>query len=327
MRRARPMRRATGWRTRAARRRGTALAFAVVASLSGARPGAAQSPVRLVVLDTAALQAVRLTESSGAAMSAITPGVVWTHNDSGDGPYLYATDSAGRDLGRRRVEGAHATDWEDLAAGPCVIVPGRCLYVGDIGDNRRRRRHVVVYRLREPPPPRAPSDTLGTAPLLDSIGLRYPGRPHNAEALAVTGDGTLFLITKDVRGPPRLFRGDVRNAGAREELAALGALAMAGSALTGRLATGAAVSPGDSLLVVRTYVSVHFFRLHGGSVPTPTGPPAGITIPFVEPQGEGITFDGPERLVLTSERDDAARGMIVRLRILTSPSPAAPTTH
>ena len=36
----------------------------------------------------------RITESSGLAASRQHPGIYWTHNDSDDGPYLYAVDSA-----------------------------------------------------------------------------------------------------------------------------------------------------------------------------------------------------------------------------------------
>ena len=45
----------------------------------------------------------RVTESSGVVVSRIHPGVLWTHNDSGDGPYLYATDLQGDDHGAIRV--------------------------------------------------------------------------------------------------------------------------------------------------------------------------------------------------------------------------------
>jgi hypothetical protein len=69
-------------------------------------PVAAQRLPRLDLLDTAVLRAPRLIESSGAAPSHSFPGVIWTHNDSGDDARLYATDSAGDDLGSVLVAGA-----------------------------------------------------------------------------------------------------------------------------------------------------------------------------------------------------------------------------
>src|SRR3989449_7418934 len=56
----------------------------------------------------ATFQSPRLVESSGVAVSHAYPGVLWTHNDSGDGPYLYATDLRGTDRGALLVPGA---DW------------------------------------------------------------------------------------------------------------------------------------------------------------------------------------------------------------------------
>ena len=41
-----------------------------------------------------------LRESSGLAVSRTQPGVLWSHNDSGDGPNLYAIDMSGRLLAR-----------------------------------------------------------------------------------------------------------------------------------------------------------------------------------------------------------------------------------
>jgi hypothetical protein len=287
----------------------------------------AQTPVRVETIDTAILAAPRLVESSGVTMSVLVPGVYWSHNDSGDGPFLYAIDSAGRDLGAVRVAGAGAVDWEDLTAGPCVVVPGRCLYAADIGDNGRRRAHVVVYRLREPTPPRGPADTARTVPLLDSLLLVYPDHPHDAEALAVTPTGALLLVTKDLFGPAVLFRTSASPGSGARTLVAVGSLPIETSILTGRLATGAALSPDGTLLVVRTYVSLHFFRLRGDSLPLSLNPPRGIPIPVLEPQGEGIAFEGPDQLVLTSERGSARHGTLVRLRIVFGEGPPIRQDH
>ena len=58
----------------------------------------------------ATFQSPRVLESSGVAISRQYPGVVWTHNDSGDGPYLYATDLTGAARGFLLVSGADAFD-------------------------------------------------------------------------------------------------------------------------------------------------------------------------------------------------------------------------
>jgi hypothetical protein len=286
----------------------------------------AQPPPRLELIDTAVLRASRLIESSGVAASGRVPGVLWTHNDSGDEPRLYATDSAGRDLGAVRVAGASNVDWEDLASGPCPGSGEPCLYVADIGDNRRSRRHIVIYRLAEPPPPLAASDTLREAPLESATVLRYPDHPHDAEALVVQRSGPVFIITKEVLGRPLVFRVPARTSAQRpgeaDTLQLVGYLDVAPNLARMRLVTGAAVSPDGTILAVRTYSSLHFFRLRGDSLPAPLTPPEGITIPFVEPQGEGVAFLSSEVLVLTSERGDADHATMARLRVVGLPGRA-----
>jgi hypothetical protein len=134
----------------------------------------------------AEFQSPRLIESSGVAVSRAYPGVLWTHNDSGDGPYLYATDLEGRDLGWLLVPGAQAVDWEDMALGPCPLSflllkpaststrPTACVYIADTGDNRENRPSVTVYAVPEPRPPRGPGDTLRTTSAPAALHLRYP---------------------------------------------------------------------------------------------------------------------------------------------------------
>ena len=53
-----------------------------------------------------------ISESSGLVASRTTPGAYWTHNDSGDGPFIYAIDTRGDSLGTFRVIGAQARDWD-----------------------------------------------------------------------------------------------------------------------------------------------------------------------------------------------------------------------
>ena len=65
-----------------------------------------------------ALAETRLSETSSLAPSPTREGVLWTLNDSENPAELFATDTAGRALGRVRVDGAKNRDWEALAFGP-----------------------------------------------------------------------------------------------------------------------------------------------------------------------------------------------------------------
>ena len=129
----------------------------------------------------------KLPEASGLTLSRRSPNLLWSLNDSDD-PVVVALSTTGEVKGRVRVTGAAVRDWEALAVGPCP--GGSCLYVGDIGDDGAKRLQVTVYRV---PEPRA--DDTATAPA-EAFVFAYPDKAHDAESLFVTGDQSLFIITK-----------------------------------------------------------------------------------------------------------------------------------
>lgn len=154
------------------------------------------SPVHLANLENRSIE-----ESSGIAASRNNADLFWTHNDSGDGPFIYAFDRQGRDRGTWPVTGALALDWEDIAIGPGPTRGRSYVYVADIGDNGKRRDQITVYRVMEPSvdSSAATGSRFETDPA-DAIRLRYPDGKHDAEAVLIhplTAD--LYIVTK-VRG-------------------------------------------------------------------------------------------------------------------------------
>lgn len=137
------------------------------------------------------------TELSGLVRSRSQAGVLWTHNDSGDGPRAFALTADGARLGEVAITGAQAVDWEDIAATP------RTLYLGDIGDNAGQRAEVVVYRV---PEPRLQGGAPATSEPATAIRLRYPDGPHDAEALlADATTGALVIVTKSLTGSSGVY--------------------------------------------------------------------------------------------------------------------------
>jgi hypothetical protein len=100
---------------------------------AGAVGAAAPAPYRPPVL-LCRFADTRINESSGLAASACSDDYFFTHNDSGDGPRVYAVDRRGKTLTVFTVQGAESLDWEDMARGPG---PGGkpALFLADIGDN------------------------------------------------------------------------------------------------------------------------------------------------------------------------------------------------
>ncbi|MFD3698593.1 WD40 repeat domain-containing protein [Streptomyces sp. NPDC058646] len=148
----------------------------------------------------------RIKESSGLAASRIHPGVYWTHNDSDDGPYVYAVDSAtGRTVARVTLTGVGTPrDVEAISLGP----DGQ-LYVGDIGDNLDGSwDHVWIYRFQEP---KQLGDTTVKA---TRFTVKYADGPRNAEALMVHPvTGRVYIASKSeekgglYEGPAELSAG------------------------------------------------------------------------------------------------------------------------
>lgn len=199
-------------------------------------PAAVEPAAAAVVTDAA------LTEVSGLALGG--DGLLWAHNDSGDGPTIYALDTAGRLQGTVEIEDTSALDWEDLAAGTVDGAPA--LFLGDIGDNAAARVDVAVTVVTEPDP------AAGSVPG-QRHALTYEDGPRDAEALVFDPvDGGLFVLSKEASGAG-LYAADL-DAGTLVRVADLdlGAVDDVASVLV----TAADLSPDGSCLYLRTYTDV-----------------------------------------------------------------------
>jgi hypothetical protein len=250
---------------------------------------------------TGYLQAEGLNESSGVAASKRHPGLLWTHNDSGDDAVLYLTNLEGEDLGRLILEGARARDWEDVTLGPCPTGGSDCLYIADTGDNNHARSGARIYVVREPE----------TVPLEDTssaegwhINIYYPDRPFNIEAIAASPKGDLWMISKGL-ADTAIFVFRVRQSELTHEtidLEPLMRLDFDPAPILGQLVTGAAISPDGKTLVARTYTQIFFYEIEGDGLRR-TG---ACWLGYREPQGEAVDFLDDKLLVLTSESESGS---------------------
>ena len=157
-----------------------------------------ESPLRELVR-AGAFGDRRLTEASGVVASTTEPGLLWSQNDSGHEPMLFAYDSTGAPRGAVQVRGADNTDWEAIAIGPCTS--GACLYIGDVGDNFARRSYVRVWRVPQP------VSTVSVTESATSRRIVYAGGARDVEAMWVAPDTSVWFATKrplvDAKGRPR----------------------------------------------------------------------------------------------------------------------------
>lgn len=211
------------------------------------------------------IQSKDINESSGLAVSQCQPDVLWTHNDSGSGPIIYAIDPRGESLGAWNVTGAKSYDWEDMAgykdpSGKCFI------YIGDIGNNSRVRGEFTVYRIAEPPvTPNSSSkkDPLATAEA-EAIRFTYPDFRHDAETLMVNPQtGAIYVVTKRISGAAAVYRiePDFGSAGVRQ---AKKLTDLSVPAIPNGFLTGGAISPDGKRAVVCDYFAAYELVLPEG---------------------------------------------------------------
>ncbi|MEV0640252.1 WD40 repeat domain-containing protein [Streptomyces sp. NPDC050619] len=229
----------------------------------------------------------RITESSGLAASRQHPGIYWTHNDSDDGPYLYAVDGAtGKTVAKLTLTGVGTPrDVEAISIGP-----DNQIYVGDIGDNFGGRwPYVWIYQL--PEPKQLKDQTIRATQYV----VKYSDGPRDAESLVVDRkSGRAYIIDKNEKGG-HLYEGPA-------ELSASGTNVFKPIAPVADLeATDAALSPDGEQLVVRSYFGAVAYDWNGGKIKRLER----VGVPFLG-QGESVTYtDDGTTLMFGAEGSDS----------------------
>ena len=152
----------------------------------------------------ASLENKKITESSGICASRQNPGIYWTHNDSGSGPYLFAFNEKGQDMGTLHLA-TPAQDFEDIAAA--TIRGKNYILVGNTGANGHQSGTgwVDFYLLEEPVVDASNAKTMRSIARdnIRTLTFRWPGnKQFNCEAVALGSDGVIYIATK---GWPTVF--------------------------------------------------------------------------------------------------------------------------
>jgi hypothetical protein len=194
-----------------------------------------------------------------------------------------------------KFSGNGPRDTEDLALSP----DGKTLWIGDIGDNTRDRSTIGLWKM-----------TVGgtNEPVLYRLSYPDGDGPYDAEGLMINGDGSPIILTKEPNKisffvPTRPLRAE-STAGVKMKRA--GEIKPPASStdnpfgpLGRAVATGAAVSPDRSRMVIRTYADAFQWPvtnddLLGAIKGTPTQTP----LPN-EPGGESITYSTDGKYLYT----------------------------
>jgi hypothetical protein len=133
-----------------------------------------------------------ITETSGLMF---WNGLLWTHNDSGGSPDLFALDPDDTEIVLRkvRIKNASNADWEDITRDEAFA------YIGDFGNNNGTRTNLRIYKV-------SLDELEGDTATAEAIYFSYPdqtdfsSRPQNhnfdAEAMVSLGD-SLYIFSKN----------------------------------------------------------------------------------------------------------------------------------
>jgi len=270
------------------------------ATLSGAvSRGVSASPARLgdAVVDRS-VRDPRISESSGLALSLRHPGVLWTHDDSGNPPVLFALGPDGAVVAALRLRDVADVDWEAMASyrdadGHAVLA------VADTGDNGARRASVEIVLVAEPA--RLRDATVSPS---RRLRLRYPDGAADAEALLVDAGADaaprrMYVVTKGLGstvyqvpeavwpGPPE---GVPQDEGTLEPIATVPLI----------LVTDGVMGPGHHP-VLRTYGELAVLPPITPDVVGGTLEPLATSSLPAQRQGEGLALTGSGEVLLSSE--------------------------
>lgn len=264
----------------------------------------------------------RIVESSGLARSLRHPGVLWTHNDSGNAARIYAIGPGGRTTATLTLRAEPNVDWEAVASlrvptgGPAGTGQA-VIAVGDIGDNAARRSTIRIAVLPEPRRLRTRSVTPSRV-----LRLRYPDGPRDAEALlADPRDGRLYVVTKALFGselyavPERIWPGT--QGGRESRVTTLSRVART----TAGLVTDGTFLP-DGRMLLRSYGRIHVLDRPESARDGRIRTIAEATLPEQE-QGESIALGGDGREALVGS--EGRRQPILRVPV-PGPEAAAATS-
>lgn len=81
----------------------------------------------------------KLAETSGLFGISDT---LWSHNDSGNDPYLFAIDRKGHIIQSVLTSGMASDDWEDATSSE------KHIFIGDIGNNRGKKDTLRINRIQ-----------------------------------------------------------------------------------------------------------------------------------------------------------------------------------
>jgi hypothetical protein len=222
-----------------------------------------------------------LEEVSGLAASANNPGLLWTHNDSGNRAEVLLIDDKLNIRLTCVLENVINRDWEDIAVGPGPEAGKNYVYVADIGDNMAIFPYKIVYRFEEPKLKEGQSKI--TISKFDRIVFQLDVKKDTESLLLDPKTKNLYIISK--REKPVYVYELKYPYSTTDTLTAQ----KIGSIPFGQVVAGDFSADGNEVLV-KNYANVLYWNLKNENLASALKRNPQIVNYEEEPQGEAITF-------------------------------------
>lgn len=229
-----------------------------------------------------------IEEASGLAASRKHPGYLYTHNDHGDGPYIYVISaSSGHREATFTLSGVTSNDWEDIALGPCKAgnTSEFCIYIGDFGDGGSGAVNNI-YRVVEPD--NVQSQTINVA-LSDRMEFTWD--QTDCETLMVDPSANLYIISKVDNGAGTVAKipTSAWGSGSRVDVSSTAILNIDS---TKKDPTGGDISHDGNEVLIKAKHAIFYWNTNGGSDYLTILQKAGNKVNYIdEPQGEAVCWD------------------------------------
>lgn len=258
------------------------LTFLLCAGCNDKKPDSANSDAFLEGRAISELKEKQLGEVSGLAASALHPGLLWAHNDSGNPAVVYLIDLKLAIRLACTLQGARNRDWEDIAVGPGPEPGKKYVYVADIGDNHERYATKYIYRFEEP----RLTDGLRSLNItsFDTIAFRLEDGAKDAEAMFVHPKTKDIYIFSKWEKPVGVYL-------LKYPFSEGVSVAKLITTLPLTLIVAADISPDGQEVLLKNYDNVYYWNLNGRTLAKAFEEKPAVLKYTLEPQGEAITFD------------------------------------
>lgn len=226
-----------------------------------------------------------IQESSGIIASRQFQGVLWTHNDSGHSPQIFAVKRSGQFIRKYLLNGAENIDWEDIA-----LDESDNLYILENSSRIDPQKRTLIYVVPEPDPFQDTEPTVNPSAVLSIL---FPdGAAYDCETLFVW-EGNAYIVTKSWDGSlPKIFRFPIERRA--------GTAVYEGEVPVHTMITGGDISRDGTRIVLASYLAVLLFDGPGDPVEMLQKHP--LISRLNARQVEAVTFYGQDRVIISNEQ-------------------------